>query len=149
MCYHSHMTAEPTPSPATAAIEAALHDAFADAADRVAAVYLFGSVAAGRDHARSDVDVAVLYRDGYVPDGWARLELIADLSLRLGREVDVAVLNDASPILGMQVLRNGRRLMTFDERRVNRFFVDTVNQYADLKIVRRPIERALGRELDD
>jgi len=49
-------------------------------------------------------------------------------------------LDDASPILRMQVLKYGIRVYTRDVRRVNEFFVRTINEYDDLKRVRKPIE---------
>ena len=71
--------------------------------------YLFGSQAEERARADSDVDVAVLLADD--ADAIVDLQLGADLSRALGKPVDVVVLNQASPILQHEVIREGVRLM--------------------------------------
>lgn len=71
--------------------------------------YLFGSQADGRACAESDVDVAVLLKDG--ADAMSDLRLGDYVSSALGKPVDVVVLNHASPILQHEVIRGGIRLM--------------------------------------
>lgn len=71
--------------------------------------YLFGSQADGHSRPDSDVDVAVLLKDG--ADAMSDLRLGDYLSNALGKPVDVVVLNQASPILQHEVIRGGIRLM--------------------------------------
>lgn len=107
-----------------------------------AAVLLFGSRATGRGGAASDHDLAVLVA-GDQPD-WAtvrRLQL--DLEEILGSDVDLVVLDDASPIIAMQVLREGRLLACRDAQALENLTVRMLTDYADLKIQRAPIERRL------
>jgi hypothetical protein len=66
-----------------------------------------------------------------------------ELSRRLGSDVDLVNLGDASPILRMQVLRKGILLLNRRPRLVNEFFVQTHNEYFDLKQSRKPIEDSL------
>ncbi|MBI5399867.1 nucleotidyltransferase domain-containing protein [Candidatus Saganbacteria bacterium] len=65
--------------------------------------FLFGSTAAGRNSARSDVDVAVRLADGYsqteVDKIWREIETIAQ------KEVDLVVLNDCRPTIAWTALR--------------------------------------------
>ena len=63
---------------------------------------MFGSVARGEDHAGSDVDVAVRGRDIDL------LALGADLSLAIGREVDVVSLDTEDLVLLLEITRDGR-----------------------------------------
>jgi predicted nucleotidyltransferase len=100
-------------------------------------------VAAGRAVASSDVDVAVLFERGAVPDSAGRMAVIAELEAALRRDVDLVVLNDAGPILGMQVLRHGRRVLEANPRAMAAFIARMVSEYEDLKIIRRPIEHAI------
>jgi predicted nucleotidyltransferase len=84
----------------------------------VVSVYLFGSVAAGREHRESDVDLGILL-DRRVYPGRAerfdvRLRLAGRLSALLGREADLVVLNDAPPQLSRHIMTAGRRLLLFD-----------------------------------
>src|SRR5438552_3934793 len=81
----------------------------------ILAAYVFGSVASGRTRKDSDVDVAVLLRDGISPSRsfQFRLKLMADLGAKLHRsDVDVVILNEAPPLLAHRVLSKGK--LTFD-----------------------------------
>lgn len=111
----------------------------------IAAVYLYGSAASGRDQASSDIDIALLYKQGMQSDINKQLQIADDLTSALGREVDLLMLNGASPIIRMQVLKKGIKLLERDRREVNRFFVQTINEYSDLKITRSVIEKKIGR----
>jgi len=67
--------------------------------------YLFGSYAAGLQTDRSDIDVAVYFKDP--PKGLELLDYLYRLSEVAGRDVHLVSLNSASPFLKFQVLRNG------------------------------------------
>jgi predicted nucleotidyltransferase len=75
--------------------------------------YLFGSRARGESGPTSDTDVAVFLDRGRAregPFGYAA-ELASAVGSELGvTEVDVVVLNDASPLLYHRVLREGQRI---------------------------------------
>jgi predicted nucleotidyltransferase len=114
--------------------------------DGVAAVYLFGSVAAGTDTAASDIDLGILYD---APPA-ARLDagpldLEGDLERRLGRTVQLVVLNSAPADLRIRVLRAQRLLVDQNKAARLRFEVATRNEYFDLEPMlleyRRPRER--------
>lgn len=109
---------------------------------RPAAVVLFGSEVAGRAHSGSDVDLGVLV-GGALPDAFAIAGLRTELEAMLGRNVDLVVLDTASPILAMEVLRSHRMLKERDAEAFEAFTVRTLGAYFDLKTVRAPIERAL------
>jgi predicted nucleotidyltransferase len=116
-------------------------EAFFEGIPGVALVYLFGSVAAGHSHKDSDVDIGVVFKDPPPIDSIN--DLRDKLNALLGREVDLISLNRASPILKMQVLKNGRLIYMVDEKPFHQFFVDTVNQYHDLKIIRKRCEESI------
>jgi predicted nucleotidyltransferase len=81
--------------------------------------YLFGSQASGRVQSHSDVDVAV-YLDPSLPSTspyGVAAQLGSTLMSALGRnDVDVVVLNRASPLLYHRVLRDGLRVLARDLR---------------------------------
>ena len=118
---------------AAQAIEERLHPA---------AVLLYGSVASGRAGPTSDVDIAVLL-GAPRPSLQILGELRAALEAVLGCAADLTILDAASPILAMQVLRNHRVLAERDPQALEDFVVRTLTDYFDLKHVRRPIEEAL------
>jgi predicted nucleotidyltransferase len=79
--------------------------------------YLFGSVARGEASAHSDVDVAVYVTDDALnaPGFGYAAELSADLQQALGRpDIDLVVLNRATPLLYHRVLRDGVRVLSRD-----------------------------------
>jgi len=103
--------------------------------------FLFGSFVNKRVRPLSDVDIGILFRT--VPDVYAINDLTEELSSLLQREVDLVVLNHASPVLKMQVLKNGILIYASDRRYFHQFFVDTVNQYDDLKRIRKNCEGSI------
>ena len=95
--------------------------------------WLFGSLGRGEGHARSDVDVAVLL--GHTPPATLSgigLPLGGRLEERLGREVDLVVLDRAPVDLIHRVLRDGRLLYDRDPSARVRFEVGARREYFDL-----------------
>ena len=74
---------------------------------------LFGSMASGRTHAGSDIDVAVLCTSPLTAQ--RKMALIAELAQATGRPIDLIDLRTAGePLLG-QILQHGKRLFGSDE----------------------------------
>ena len=87
--------------------------------ERVATAILFGSVAKGVARADSDLDVALLASDR-AAERMLRgecLDLAARLALRVGRDVQIVLLDDVDPVLGRQVFAHGRKLVERDPAR--------------------------------
>ena len=103
-------------------------------------VFLFGSFAKECSTVDSDVDVAIMFEN--IPDFYGVNDLKDELSSHIGREVDILVLNTASPIIRMQVLKYGL-VIKKDPKVYNDFFVRTFNEYNDLKYLRREAENSI------
>ena len=103
----------------------------------VASAYLFGSIAAGRGHRESDVDVGVLLDRQVYPHAVdrfeVRLRLIGRLQAAAGREVDLVILNDAPPQLGRHIMTGGTRLMVVDAALDHAHLRTTLSRAADLE----------------
>ena len=100
----------------------------------VAAVYLFGSVAAGRDTPSSDVDFGILYESAPASTLDAGpLDLEGDLERRLRRPVHLVVLNGAPADLRIRVLRAQRLIVDRNRAARIRFEVATRNEFFDLE----------------
>lgn len=129
---------------------------YLDSQEDVLLAYLFGSVVSGRSNPMSDVDLAVLVQPQ--PDPPSLLERQLSLSRGVaqyaGREVDLVLLNRASPLMKYEVTRHGRVL--YERRPAERiaFEARARQRYFDLKpmlafhsevVLRRIEEVGLGR----
>jgi len=112
---------------------------------RPAAILLYGSAASGRLQRDSDIDIAVLI-GGRPADPFDLAALRTDVEAVLGRNLDLVVLDTASPILAMEVLRQRRVMVNHRPQVLEDFVVKTLGAYFDLKQVRRPIEEAILRQ---
>jgi predicted nucleotidyltransferase len=108
---------------------------------RILLAFLFGSFASKHIRPSSDIDIGIFFRT--VPDVYATNDLIEKLSSLLQREVHLVALNHASPVLKMQILKNGILIYVSDRKHLHHFFVDTVNQYDDLKRIRKKCEDSI------
>ncbi|MDN5751095.1 MAG: nucleotidyltransferase domain-containing protein, partial [Pseudonocardia sp.] len=107
--------------------------------------YLFGSRAAGRPRADSDVDVAVLLRDD---DHEALLGLVADLSHALAPlHVDLVDLRTAPDALAYRVLQTGTLVVSRDEGARRSHWVRVVDRYLDMAPARRMLADGTRRRL--
>jgi predicted nucleotidyltransferase len=117
----------------------------------VLSAYIFGSIAEGRAHTQSDIDIGVLFDRDVYPDERSRFE--AQLELRrhlspasVGREVDLVVLNDASPVLGRRIIRSDQ-VYCADHEADHAFRRDVQLRAADLDLFLRKMRRLLHASL--
>ncbi|MBI4843059.1 MAG: nucleotidyltransferase domain-containing protein [Nitrospirae bacterium] len=108
--------------------------------DNVLLAFIFGSAVSGRLTEESDIDIGLLF--GNAPGFQDVLKITAEVSEAAGRQVDIVVLNDSSPIIRMQVLKNGELLKKGDAAYCD-FYVRTVKEYDDLKHIRKEAEEKM------
>lgn len=102
---------------------------------QVTLAYLFGSQAENAARAESDVDLAVLLAPHLPRSTWfeIHLALIGDVCEVLGRnDVDLVLLNQATPLVRYQVVKHG--IVLYEDpltRPAIAFTSQTVVQYAD------------------
>lgn len=111
--------------------------------EEIPLAFIFGSAVAGRLTDESDVDIAILFSS--MPHFQEVLKISASVSGVTGREVDIVVLNDSSPVIRMQVLRKGKLIKGGNDVAYNDFFVRTVKEYDDLKRIRKEAEENILR----
>ena len=118
----------------------------------IQALFVFGSVATGKPHPGSDVDVAVLVDPDRDSDKALRLALQYSVELedRLQISVDVVILNSAAPMLRFQVISKGKMVYSTDPQRTRRFLGDAlVEFYDEIVMIERlqnlAIRRLIGR----
>ncbi|OGW73799.1 MAG: hypothetical protein A2484_06880, partial [Nitrospirae bacterium RIFOXYC2_FULL_44_7] len=88
--------------------------------DNAIFAFLFGSYAEGSVTRDSDLDIAIFFNSR--PDIYMRNELRGELEKMLGKTADLVALNDASPVIRMQVLRKGILLVNKYPMVYNEFF---------------------------
>jgi predicted nucleotidyltransferase len=102
----------------------------------VAYALLFGSSARGQRRQDSDVDVAIELRPGASRDFHALGALTARLESRLGKPVDLVLLDEASPALAYRAFRDGRLVVEHDHAALVARKARVILEYLDFK----PIE---------
>jgi predicted nucleotidyltransferase len=118
--------------------------------DHVIAAYLFGSHGRGSPGPLSDFDIAVLHAPGLPPSGAFALRL--DLARAAGEalatgEVDVVLVNEASPLLRHRVVRDGLLLIDNDPPTRITFQANALRDYLDTQSLRDQLRRGLRHRL--
>ena len=104
--------------------------------------YLYGSVATGKTHKFSDIDIAVYLQD-YTADNF--LKILASLPTYIPYEIDVRVLNMVPPLLRYSIIKNGRLLFTRNSRMTKDFVYRTLVEALEIK---EDIERIRKAKLE-
>jgi len=102
----------------------------------IIAIYLFGSLAKGTEKAKSDIDLAFVFNEGfYKEDPFRALQeaelLSVEISKKTHKAIDVVVLNGASLSFVYHTLRQG--ICIYESSTVNRILyeVNVDNKYQD------------------
>lgn len=103
--------------------------------DEVLLAYLYGSIVRGHERKESDIDVGLLLRGDFTPDALYPARIGGEIEKKIGtkRNVDVRILNDRSPRFLYQVLKEGRVVLSKDERERVEFESSVVDRYLDFK----------------
>ncbi len=109
----------------------------------IQAVYLFGSAAAGKTHAESDLDLAIVPDDSSLRS--ERLELLTELARRGFSNVDLVFLDTNDVVLKFEAVHRNHLLYCKSDFDASNFFSLTLRQYFDflpyLKIQREAYKR--------
>ena len=124
-------------------IENRIIDYFRDRGE-VAAVYLFGSHAAGKERSGSDVDLAILFqtRDpDFIRDSIEAY--LVDLSRLLKKDIHPVDLNSAGEMLLEQIFKKGRCIVINDRRQLAAFRVAAFAKIFDFSYYRDSMQSGL------
>ena len=97
--------------------------------------YLFGSYATGNEWAESDIDVAVYVNQKKIKDLFhVKIELLTVLTDALKTDdVDLLILNEATPVLKYEVLTKGILIFTKDENVYTEFYLRGFKEFFDYR----------------
>jgi len=105
--------------------------------------YVFGSYVSGKLRNDSDIDIAIYLNNQMSTDEY--LDLKMKLTTASKREVDLIILNSATPLLKFEIYKKHILLFTRDEIEESNFKVKTLFEYNDVK---RYLELSYRRNID-
>ncbi|SDZ23974.1 hypothetical protein SAMN05660462_02333 [Proteiniborus ethanoligenes] len=111
--------------------------------ENIAFAYIFGSYAQGKVRVDSDIDIAI-YSEKRI-DIETYLEIKMNLSETCKREIDLIILNDATPLLKYEIYKNNIVLFTRDRAIETSYKVKTLFEYNDIK---RYLDLSYDRTID-
>lgn len=114
----------------------------------VAAVYLFGSFASGKDHKGSDLDVGILFSDTDQDLILHRKTLyLVELSRLQRRDFHLVVMNWASQELLRQIFSKGVCLQINDSGVLTRFRMVQFSRIAEFGYYRKQMQKGLIKKV--
>ena len=118
--------------------------------EEVSALYVFGSLANGRETKESDIDIAVLVDEKKLKrknfELLKRRYYAASPYFSL-RPVDIVLLNTAPPFLKHQVLKTGKILFDRNRKLRVRFTAQAITEYLDFKPIQDIYMKAVTQRL--
>jgi predicted nucleotidyltransferase len=105
--------------------------------DNIAAVYLFGSHAVGKERSDSDVDIAILFLSEETDHIRESIDnYLVDLSRLLKKDIHPVVLNHAGELLLEQILKKGKCIVVNDKRKLALFKIAAFAKIFDFSLYR-------------
>ncbi|MHA1274223.1 MAG: type VII toxin-antitoxin system MntA family adenylyltransferase antitoxin [Promethearchaeota archaeon] len=115
--------------------------------------YLYGSYALGYQTEFSDIDIGILLNEKFRPNYLYTIEL----SLKIEKifdyriNVDLRILNDATPRFLFEVIKNGMIIFMRDKDFFHEFEIKVLSEYQDIRPMlkfydRKTISEVLGNE---
>jgi len=99
------------------------------------AAWLYGSYGTARQTPLSDLDLALVFEAGYMPEPDEELDLRGEILAELGEEdVSITLLQQSDPIFQLEVLRTGRLIVCADEAKLADFVAEVLDRHADFAI---------------
>jgi predicted nucleotidyltransferase len=110
---------------------------------RIAYALVFGSMARGTAHARSDVDAAIALEPDEGISALDLGELIVRLERACGRSVDIVLIHEAPPAVVYRAFRDGRLIVEKNHSRLAADKARAILEYLDF----RPVEQLATRSV--
>ena len=108
----------------------------------IAAVYLLGSVVTERLRDDSDIDIALLPADQQVLSMMLRLELAGLLEAKLGRTIDIGIIDAHNLIYASEAILKGKRIVTLQQKYTEMTEMRLLGCYLVFKEDRKEVEES-------
>lgn len=100
----------------------------------IASVYLFGSVASGKDTPSSDVDIAVLFEYKYLESAETfKEQYMMQLGRILRKDIEILVMNRAGEVILNQIFKKGKPIFIQNTSYSMAFKIKSLALYSDFK----------------
>lgn len=109
--------------------------------------YLYGSFARDETHKRSDIDLGIFLKKGFVKNIFYEVDLALEIEKIIKRNVEVVVLENKSLRFLNQVLRYGKLIFSRDETERVRFETFVTRRYIDFKPYYREYDELRAKRL--
>ena len=114
----------------------------------IAAVYLFGSYADGRERAASDVDLAILFGNSDRESVNQRIdEYLVALSRNLKKDLHLTAMDSASEELLKQVFKKGKCLVVNDSKKMAYFKMTAYSKIVSFHYYRSQMQSGIIRKV--
>ena len=114
----------------------------------IAAIYLFGSYASGKEYQMSDVDIGILLNDGN-PE--SRDKFIEDYIIQLGRllrkDIHPVIMNTAGELLIKQILGKGKPVFIKDSKFHKQFKLTAFSKIFDFNFYLKDMHSNLKKRI--
>lgn len=105
----------------------------------ILSVYLLGSVNSGLYRDDSDIDLAIIFKDGVEVSVLERVDIGNQLSLKLERSVDIGIITSQNLIYASEALFKGDMIYTADKDKNDLIRCTLIGLYYQLNIDRKEI----------
>ncbi len=114
----------------------------------IAAVYVFGSFALGKQRNMSDVDIGILFDEGSIENsGKKKIEYMLDLARILRKDIHLTILNDASEELLRQIFRKGKCILVNNQKKLSAYKMIKFAKIADFGFYRSQMQAGFERKI--
>lgn len=121
---------------------------FFDNKNEVAAVYLFGSFASGKEKPFSDIDIAILFKTTNKQDqSRYRDQYLVELSRLLRKDIHFIILNNAGETVLKQILVKGICLLDKDPCFLSRFKAVAISKITEFSYYNDVMKRGFLRSM--
>ncbi|MFP3981962.1 MAG: type VII toxin-antitoxin system MntA family adenylyltransferase antitoxin [Desulfobacterales bacterium] len=114
----------------------------------IAAVYLFGSRAAGKDHQTSDVDIGILLCPEFLESAQTlREQYLIGLGRCLKKDIHPVIMNHAGEFLLKQILSKGKPVLVKNSKFEKYFKMISISRIADFNFHLQKMQAGLTKKI--